>query len=85
MCTITVAGRCHLYTPAALGIDAYIKQRESMALLFKNKKGTFMEQMTQVLGSQNRQLIFTEDLKNMVHLTEAAEDEMTTVMAMMKK
>ncbi|XP_064110503.1 pentatricopeptide repeat-containing protein 2, mitochondrial-like [Macrobrachium nipponense] len=77
-------GYRHLFSAAALGVDSYEEKREKVAIEFKNLRDKFQQRMQQVLQSDNQSLIFTEDLKNAIHLAEC-EDDMSLVIGMAKK
>ncbi|KAK7078611.1 regulation of mRNA processing [Halocaridina rubra] len=78
-------GTRHLFTEAALGIDSYIYHREKVMLQFQNLQDKFRERMIEILNSENKNLIFTDDLKNAVHLAQANEDDLSLIIEMAKK
>lgn len=81
---VPCTGYRHLFSAAALGIESYEEKREKVSIEFKNLQDKFRQRMQQVLQSGNQSLIFTEDLKNAVHLAEC-EDDMSLVIGMAKK
>ncbi|XP_069163152.1 pentatricopeptide repeat-containing protein 2, mitochondrial isoform X1 [Procambarus clarkii] len=82
---IRPSGCCHLFAPSALGIDNYISGRERTAIHYEDKTEKFKKQMRESMSSKDRVMVFTEDLKNAIHLTEASEEDLSLVSEMIKK
>lgn len=61
-----------LYTAEALGVDKYLYSKDRVSAQFVNSADKFKTKMTEYLKPEH--LIFTEDLKNMVHLVQGQED-----------
>ena len=74
-----------LFSPAALGIDGYIRSREKTKSQFASLIEKFKVKMTEFSEPNSSNMIFTEDLKNMIHLAEANPNDLDLVMKMMKK
>ncbi|XP_046403945.1 pentatricopeptide repeat-containing protein 2, mitochondrial-like [Ischnura elegans] len=64
-----VAARC-LFGQAALGIDGYLKTRDRVKVQFLNLADNFRSKMLEFTQPASTNMIFTEDLKSMVHLVE---------------
>lgn len=76
----------HIYAAQTLGLDGYLQSREKIKIQFNNMTDKFKTKMTDyVTESPSKNMIFTEDLKNMIHLTEANETDIQLVINMMKK
>lgn len=72
----------YLYSPSALGIDGYYQTRKRSKEQFANLTDKFRAKMND-FTSDSKNMIFTEDLKNMVHLAEPTDLEL--VMKMIRK
>ncbi|OWR43455.1 putative pentatricopeptide repeat domain 2 [Danaus plexippus plexippus] len=68
-----------LYAPSALGIDGYLQTRKRIKDQFSNFSDKFRTKMLDFV-SDSKNMIFTEDLKNMVHLAEPTDLELVTNM-----
>uniref|UniRef100_A0A1E1WQC4 Pentatricopeptide repeat-containing protein 2 n=1 Tax=Pectinophora gossypiella TaxID=13191 RepID=A0A1E1WQC4_PECGO len=80
--TFRVSQVKHLYSPAALGIDGYLNSRKKIKEQFTNFSEKFRTKMTDfVMDPKN--MVFTEDLKNMVHMAEPAD--LKLILDMVKK
>ncbi|OQV19730.1 putative Pentatricopeptide repeat-containing protein 2, mitochondrial [Hypsibius exemplaris] len=73
-----------LYTKDALGLSGYENARERTATQLGSMKDRFKVRMEQYLSADSKSLIFTEDLKNMLHLADNDAD-LDMVTRMMKK
>lgn len=81
----SLKGYRQLFTPAALGLESYLQNKEKTELQFNvNMRERFRERMGQVLVSESHNMIFTEDLKNAVHLA-TTEEDVSLVLGMAKK
>lgn len=74
-----------LYTAEALGVDGYEKQRERSKAQFAGMGEKFRTKMDEFSTSDTKNMIFTEDLKNMVHLVENNPQDLELVRRMMTK
>lgn len=63
----------NLYAPAALGIEGYMNARERTKMQVNNIDSFKAKMEEFVSGKDTQNLIFTEDLKNMVHISEAQD------------
>ncbi|XP_050419680.1 pentatricopeptide repeat-containing protein 2, mitochondrial-like [Adelges cooleyi] len=76
----------NLYEPAALGLDKYQYYREKLSSQYSDvDKQTFLERMQSFAIPESTSLIFTEDLKQIVHMIDDNEVELKLVEQMMKK
>lgn len=71
-----------LYAPATIGIDGYLQARKNVKEQFVNFSEKFKTKMNDFV-SDSKNMIFTEDLKNMVHLAEPSDLQL--VLNMIKK
>ncbi|CAH1393853.1 unnamed protein product [Nezara viridula] len=76
--------RC-LYSAASLGLEGYVKTRDRIKEQFVDVEAKFREKMVDFASPDSSNLIFTEDLKHMVHLVENNEEDLTLVYKMMSK
>ncbi|XP_046997620.1 uncharacterized protein LOC124613079 isoform X2 [Schistocerca americana] len=72
-----------LYSAAALGLDNYSKTRERVQNQFTNMADRFRSKMEEISHPESKNLVFTEDLKNMVHL--AGENDVELVLKMLRR
>jgi pentatricopeptide repeat domain-containing protein 2 len=69
-----------LFAANALGMDNYIESRERTKLQVTNID-TFKQKMQEFVKDDNlKQLVFTEDLKNMVHIAQKDDSELLVQM-----
>lgn len=74
-----------LFAPAALGLDNYSAMRNRTKVQFVNLAEKFKTKMLEFSDPSSSNMIFTEDLKNMIHLAEDKADDLDLVYRMMKK
>ncbi|KAK4885564.1 hypothetical protein RN001_001835 [Aquatica leii] len=74
----------HLYSSTTLGLDNFIQQKERLKSQLSNIAPKFREKMKEYTADDSKNMVFTEDLKNMVHLVDS-DDDITLVIKMMKK
>ncbi|XP_067004607.1 pentatricopeptide repeat-containing protein 2, mitochondrial [Anabrus simplex] len=74
-----------LYAQSALGIDNYVKSRESIHTQFANMMEKFKSKMQEYSEPESKNMIFTEDLKHMIHLADATPEDLNLIMKMMKR
>lgn len=69
-----------------MGLDGYVNLREKTKVQYEGNIGTsFREKMQEVIGeNKNPTLVFTTDLKNMIHLADNSND-VNLVVEMVKK
>lgn len=74
-----------LFAPAALGLDNYSAMRDRTKIQFVNLADKFRTKMLEFSDPGSSNMIFTEDLKNMIHLAEDTSDDLNLVYRMMKR
>lgn len=75
-----------MYERAAIGLDKYEFFREKIEKQFSDSdKLLFRERMNSFADPESSSLIFTEDLKQIVHMVGDNEADLTLVEKMMKK
>ncbi|XP_014250577.1 pentatricopeptide repeat-containing protein 2, mitochondrial-like [Cimex lectularius] len=79
----TIRARRTLYSAGSIGLDAYQDTREKIKSQFGGIEDKFKTKMTEYTNTDANSTIFTEDLKNMVHLVE--NEEVSLVEQMIKK
>nr|XP_021198169.2 pentatricopeptide repeat-containing protein 2, mitochondrial [Helicoverpa armigera] len=80
--TIYVTQVTNLYSPHALGIDGFLQTRKKAKEQFTNYSEKFRSKMNEFVSSKDT-MIFTEDLKNMLHLAEPTD--LNLILNMIKK
>lgn len=73
-----------LYAIATLGLDGFINQQEMVQKQMENISEKFKVKMDEYCQDNNKNMIFSEDLKNMVHLATTSKD-VDVVVKMIKK
>lgn len=63
-----------LYSPASLGIDGFLQQKTRTTNHFANISEKFVSKMKEFTADDSKGMVFTEDLKNMIHLASTDED-----------
>jgi len=81
----TLGGVRSLYAAQSLGVDGYEKQRERTTNQFAGMTDKFREKMKDFSTNESKNMIFTEDLKNMVHLIGDSPEDLKLVRQMMKR
>lgn len=74
-----------MYSPATLGVDSYIASCERVKLQFGNSNEKFIGKMEEFVQDSSKNMVFTEDLKNMVHLIDKSPENTELVVKMLKK
>ncbi|XP_066153588.1 pentatricopeptide repeat-containing protein 2, mitochondrial-like [Euwallacea fornicatus] len=74
LASIYVQDTRYLYSRSALGLDRFEQQRERVKVQMSNISDKFREKMVEYSKDETKNIIFTEDLKNMVHLAENDKD-----------
>lgn len=72
-----------MYSASSLGIDTFIQQQDRIKSQLVNIQEKFRSKMEENIKETSTNIIFTEDLKNMIHI--AAEEDIDIVIKMMKK
>lgn len=85
-CYIFFIGKRNLYERAAIGLDKYDFFRDKVDNQFSDtEKQLFRDRMKSFADLESNNLIFTEDLKQIVHMIGNNEEDLTLVQQMMKK
>lgn len=75
-----------MYERAAIGLDKYDFYRDKVENQFSDtEKQLFRDRMKSFADLESNSLIFTEDLKQIVHMIGNNEEDLTLVQQMMKK
>uniref|UniRef100_A0A8D8ZLA4 Pentatricopeptide repeat-containing protein 2, mitochondrial n=1 Tax=Cacopsylla melanoneura TaxID=428564 RepID=A0A8D8ZLA4_9HEMI len=74
-----------LYSSEALGIDNYANAREKTALQFQDLREKFYQKMVEFSDPASHNMVFTEDLKHILHLAENNETDLKLVRQMLTK
>ncbi|XP_011496051.1 PREDICTED: pentatricopeptide repeat-containing protein 2, mitochondrial-like [Ceratosolen solmsi marchali] len=75
-----------LYTPNSLGLDGYLNSRDYVKHQFLSMDTMFRQKMNDNISNYgDERLIFTEDLKNMLHLVEKNPSDLELMLKMIKK
>lgn len=78
-----VSGVRFLYSATALGIDNYVKTRDKVKTQFLTMADKFRGKMSEYAEDDSKNMIFTEDLKNMLHLVESNDNDLDLIKRMM--
>lgn len=82
---LCVSGSRTLYNESSLGLDGYKKKRENVNQQFLNMSDKFREKMNNYLSEGSKNMVFTEDLKNMLHLVNDNPADLELLLKMMVK
>lgn len=74
-----------LYSAASLGLDNYLGTREKVQHHMIDNGDKFRVKMAEFLGDGTKNMIFTEDLKNMVHIVQKDQQDIELTINMIKK
>ncbi|GJQ78442.1 hypothetical protein Trydic_g11561 [Trypoxylus dichotomus] len=72
-----------LYSATSLGLDGFIQQQERVRNQLANIQDKFKAKMKENVQEDSKNIVFTEDLKNMIHI--ASNEDVDIVVKMMKK
>lgn len=75
----------YLYSQEALGLDTYVNGRNKAGLQFQDLREKFYEKMTEFSDPASHNMVFTEDLKHILHLAENKEEDLKLVKQMILK
>ncbi|XP_052873563.1 pentatricopeptide repeat-containing protein 2, mitochondrial-like [Anopheles cruzii] len=73
--TKTVSAYRNLYSASALGIDGYATQCEKTRTQYLHNVDNFKRKLRDLVASSETNMIFTEDLKNVIHLLDNTPDD----------
>lgn len=74
-----------LYSQKSLGIDGFIKTKENVTSQFHGMSDRFKTKMKDFVNPSSVNMVFTEDLKNMIYLSESTTDDMDLIEKMVLK
>lgn len=74
-----------LYSASSLGMDNYLGTRERVQNYLVDNGEKFRTKMTEFLEGGSKNMIFTEDLKNMVHIVQKDQKDIELAVNMIKK
>lgn len=74
-----------MYTPSSLGLDGYLLGRDKVKSQFITTVDRFRQKMNEFTAEGSNQMIFTEDLKNMIHLAEQNGSDTELIVRMLRK
>lgn len=75
--------RC-LYNKTTLGLDGFEEQKLRIRNQMSNIADKFKEKMSEYVQDESKNMIFTEDLKNMIHISET-DNDVELVVKMIKR
>lgn len=81
LCIFTVRT---LYTPSGLGVDNFVEQKKKVKNQFASISDKFISKMKEFTSDETQGMVFTEDLKNMIHLAET-DEHIDLVVKMIKR
>ncbi|KAK5647382.1 hypothetical protein RI129_002274 [Pyrocoelia pectoralis] len=79
----TTPGVRHLYAATTLGLDNFLSQRDRVKIQLENVAPKFREKMNEYTTEGSKNMVFTEDLKNMLHLADS--NDLPLVIKMMTR
>ncbi|KAL1463571.1 hypothetical protein WDU94_015311 [Cyamophila willieti] len=74
-----------LYSSEALGLVSYANSREKAALQFQDLREKFYQKMFEFSDPASHNMVFTEDLKHILHLAENTDTDLKLVKQMLIK
>lgn len=74
-----------LYSITSLGVDGYLQQRERIKTQFDTLGDRFRSKMKDFVAPSSSNMVFTEDLKQMIHLADGTEEDLDLIEQMMVK
>lgn len=75
----------YLYSASALGINGYVNRRVKLKNEFHNVENNFKVKMNEFADCVSNSMIYTEDLKHMIHLTDNIDSDLALVKKMILK
>ncbi|XP_058800399.1 pentatricopeptide repeat-containing protein 2, mitochondrial-like [Phymastichus coffea] len=73
-----------LYAPHTMGMNGYLNARDYVKSQFLNVENLFFDKMKDFVEKKDESMIFTEDLKTMLHLVEKKPEQLNLLLKMMK-
>ncbi|KAL7288697.1 hypothetical protein TKK_0017422 [Trichogramma kaykai] len=82
---LVVQASRQLYTPNSMGINGYLNARDYVKSQFLNVEHLFFQKMKDFVNKEDGSMIFTEDLKTMLHIVEKKPEDLELMYNMIKK
>lgn len=82
---LTTSKTRSLYSASSLGLDNYVGTRERVQNYLVDNGDKFRSKMNEFVEDNSRNMIFTEDLKNMVHIVEKNDADIDLTVRMVQK
>lgn len=74
-----------MYSLESLGLDSYVNGRKKASLQFQDLREKFYEKMNEFSDPVSHNMVFTQDLKHILHLAENKEEDLKLVKQMILK
>uniref|UniRef100_A0A1B6DXB7 Pentacotripeptide-repeat region of PRORP domain-containing protein n=1 Tax=Clastoptera arizonana TaxID=38151 RepID=A0A1B6DXB7_9HEMI len=74
-----------LFSKTSLGLENYDRTREKVKFQFREMEDRFRSKMTDFVAPDSKNMVFTEDLKNMLYLAEGNDEDLQLLEKMMLK
>lgn len=74
-----------LYSLSSMGVDSFIKTKETVKSQFHGMSDRFKTKMNDFVNPNSINMVFTEDLKNMIYLSDNTTDDMDLIEKMVLK
>ncbi|XP_001604675.1 pentatricopeptide repeat-containing protein 2, mitochondrial [Nasonia vitripennis] len=74
-----------LYSPNAMGLNGYLNARDYVKSQFLNVDHLFFNKMRDLIANKEDSMVFTEDLKTMLHIVEKKPEDLDLLYTMLKK
>lgn len=74
-----------LYSLSSIGVDNFIKTKENVKSQFHGMSDRFKAKMKDFVHPNSSNMVFTEDLKNMIYLSDSTTDDMDLIEKMVLK
>ncbi|CAG9860819.1 unnamed protein product [Phyllotreta striolata] len=82
--TLNVQNVRLLYSHASLGLDGFLQASQTTQRQLENMGDKFKEKMSDFIEKDNNAMVFTEDLKNMIYISQN-DNDIDLVVKMIKK
>lgn len=74
-----------IYSTASIGLNDYITVREKLARNSKDSFERFRQRLVALTGENEHEMVYTEDLKQMIHIAEPTEEDLQLITKMLSK
>ncbi|XP_062553584.1 pentatricopeptide repeat-containing protein 2, mitochondrial-like [Armigeres subalbatus] len=75
----------NLYSPSVLGLDGYENYREKIQTQHMHNVDNFKRKMREFVAGSTTNMVFTEDLKNIIHLADNTDEDKKLLVDMIDK